>query len=224
MSSFFLRTVLTTTLLGISVASTGASGVTAQQNGTQAQRSDNMRATQNLRARIGETTKRISEGKLSGTVPHARAAALQRQVAQTRASMGRLSRRQGFVSGGELASYNRTLGAINVELDRLGVARSYGNDMLVAPAADARPGEFRYDCQNIPVAIAIPGDRLERALEQLRLATHCPISGTDLARGRRSQPVVGTVTPTAALQAMLNRTGLQMRTIKGGFQIVRLPR
>lgn len=224
MSSFLLRTVLTTTALGISVASMGASGAATQQHGMQAQRSDNLRATQNLRARISATTKRISEGKRSGAVPHAGAAVLQRQVAQTQASMGRLSRRQGFVSAGELASYNRTLGAIDVELDRLGVARSYDNDMLVTPVADAWPGEFRYDCQNKQVAIAIPGDRLERSLEQLRLATHCPISGTDLARGRRSQPVVGTMTPTAALQAMLNRTGLQMRTIKGGYQIIRLPR
>ncbi|QWM99324.1 hypothetical protein DGN21_08300 [Xanthomonas sp. MLO165] len=143
---------------------------------------------------------------------------------QTQASMDRLSRQQGFVSAGELASYNRTLSAIDVELDRHGAARSYGNDALVASDSKDQAQSFRYDCQNEPVAIAIPGDQLDHALDQLRLTTHCPISGTDLARGKRSQPVVGTMTPTAALQAMLNGTGLQMRSIKGSFEVLRLPR
>ncbi|MBD8735375.1 STN domain-containing protein [Sphingomonas sp. CFBP 13706] len=82
---------------------------------------------------------------------------------------------------------------------------------------------LRYDCRNEPVAIAIPGDRLDRALNQLRLTTRCPISGTKLAKGRRSKPVVGTMVPEQALQAMLNGTGLQMRSIKGGFEVVRVP-
>lgn len=83
---------------------------------------------------------------------------------------------------------------------------------------------FQYDCRNEPVAVAIPGDRLDRALNQLRLTTRCPISGTKLAKGKRSKPVVGTMVPEQALQAMLNGTGLQMRSIKGGFEVVRAPR
>lgn len=90
--------------------------------------------------------------------------------------------------------------------------------------ANANARNFQYDCQNEPVAIAIPGDRLDRALDQLRLTTRCPISGTKLARGKRSKPVVGTMVPEEALQQMLSGTGLQMRSIKGGFQIVRMPR
>ena len=95
---------------------------------------------------------------------------------------------------------------------------------LLLSGTSASAQGFKYACVNEPVAVAIPGDRLERALDQLRLTTRCPISGTKLARGKRSKPVVGTMVPEAALQEMLNGTGLQMRAIKGGFQIIRLPR
>lgn len=78
--------------------------------------------------------------------------------------------------------------------------------------------------QNVPVRIDIPGDRLDRALAQLRVATRCLISGTRLARGKRSKPLVGTMAPASALQAMLNGTGLKFQRIKGGFQVVRARR
>lgn len=84
--------------------------------------------------------------------------------------------------------------------------------------------DFQYQCRNEPVRIEIPGDRLDRALEQLRLQTRCPISGTRLARGKRSRPIVGTMVPEQALQAMLNNTGLEERPIRGGFEIIRTPR
>lgn len=196
----------------------------AQSQGTQAQRSANLRATADLRARLGATEQRIAEGQRSGAITRARAAALRQQVAQTRASMTRLNRQQGFVSAAELASYNRTLGTIDGVLDRGGVARRNGHGMAVAGESGNQAPEFRYNCQNDPIAIAIPGDRLDNALDQLRIATHCPISGTELAKGKRSRPVVGTMTPIEALQAMLNGTGLQMRTLKGGFEILPLPR
>lgn len=210
--------------LGLSVVAMPAVASPAVQNGTRAQRATNERATTNLEARIDATEERIAEGRRGGAITRARAVVLSRQVAQTKSSMTRLSRQQGFVSAAELASYNRTLGQIDVELDGRGVARSYGKDMPLSAGSDREAGGFKYDCQNIPVSIAIPGDRLDRSLGQLRLATHCPISGTGLARGKRSQPVVGTMTPTKALQAMLSGTGLQMRTLKGGFQVVPLPR
>jgi hypothetical protein len=91
-----------------------------------------------------------------------------------------------------------------------------------ATVADAQ--ELQYDCQNTPIAIAIPGDRLDAALKKLRLVTRCPISGTQLAKGKRSKPVVGTMVPAEALQAMLSGTGLEGNAIKGGFEITRLPR
>jgi len=223
MPTSFSRTLLAVTF-GLAVVTTPTVAVSAQQHGTQAQRTSNERATANLRARIGTTGERITEAQRGGAITSARAATLRRQVGQTQASMNSLSRQQGFVSAAELASYNRTLGAVDVELDRRGVARSYGNDGLVASDSMGLARDLRYDCQNKPVAIAIKGDRLDRSLGQLRLTICCPISGTDLARGKRSQPVGGTMTPTAALQAMLKGTGLQMRSIKGGFQIIRLPR
>lgn len=223
MSTTFSRTLLAT-VFGLSIATAPAVAMPLQQHGTQAQRAANDRAAADVRARIDTTEKRITEAQNGGAITPAQAAALRRQMAQPQASMVRLSRQQGFVSAAELASYNRTLGAIDIELDRRGVARGYGNDMLIASDTGRNDGDFKYDCENVPVRIAIPGDRLERSLNQLRLTTRCPISGTELARGKRSQPVVGTMTPTAALQAMLGGTGLQMRSIKGGFQVIRLPR
>lgn len=223
MPSTLPRTLLVAAL-GLSITTAPALAVPVAQSGSQAQRVDNARAVADLRARLAATEKRIADGLHGGKITRARATTLRQQVGDTRTSMERLGRQQGFVSAAELASYNRTLGMIDVALDRNGVARSYGNDMLTGPNPGSQAAGLRYNCQNDPVAIAIPGDRLERALAQLRLTTRCPISGTELARGKRSQPVVGTMTPTQALQAMLNGTGLQMQTIKGGFQVVRLPR
>ncbi|RZL29282.1 MAG: hypothetical protein EOP64_01650 [Sphingomonas sp.] len=96
--------------------------------------------------------------------------------------------------------------------------------VLATAATGASAQDFQYNCQNEPVKIEIPGGRLDNALKQLRLATRCPISGTTLARGKRSKPVVGMMTPEQALQTMLNGTGLQGNPIKQGLEITRLPR
>jgi len=103
-----------------------------QQGGTQIQRTENMQATTALHTRINETQARIENARITHKIARARATALQREIAQTRQSMTRLGKQQGFVSAAELASYNRTLGTIDTELDRRGVARSYGKDMLPA--------------------------------------------------------------------------------------------
>jgi len=102
----------------------------AQQKGNQAQRAENMQATTALRSRLEATQVRIEKAQSTRKITRARTTALNRQVMQTRQSMARLSKQQGFVSAAELASYSRTLGTIDTELDRRGVARSYGNDML----------------------------------------------------------------------------------------------
>ncbi|RYF12838.1 MAG: hypothetical protein EOO77_16815 [Oxalobacteraceae bacterium] len=96
--------------------------------------------------------------------------------------------------------------------------------MLTTISTGASAQGFEYDCQNKPVKIEIPGGRLDGALKQLRLATRCAISGTKLARGKRSKPLVGMMTPEQALQAMLNGTGLEGNSIKGGLEITRIPR
>ena len=96
--------------------------------------------------------------------------------------------------------------------------------MLATAATGAGAEDFQYNCQNEPVKIEIHGGRLDNALKQLRLATRCPISGTTLARGKRSKPVIGMMTPEQALQTMLNGTGLQGSPIKQGLEITRLPR
>lgn len=84
--------------------------------------------------------------------------------------------------------------------------------------------DFQYDCQNDPVRIAIPASRLPDALGELRVVTRCPISGTRLARGKRSQAVVGAMAPEQALRQMLVGTGLEVRPIRNGFQIVPIRR
>ncbi|KQN16258.1 hypothetical protein QP178_05970 [Sphingomonas aurantiaca] len=104
----------------------------AQQGGTQAQRAENMQAATALHTRIDATQARIENARRTHKIARARATALNRQIAQTRQSMTRLGKQQGFVSAAELASYNRTLGTIESELDQRGVARSYGKDMLPA--------------------------------------------------------------------------------------------
>lgn len=133
----------------------------AQRNGSQVQRADNARQTADLRARFDQTNARIGKAEHSKAITRPRAATLRRQVAQSRQEMAKLSRRQGFVSAAELASYNRTLDVIDVELDRRGVERSYGNDML--PSAEMiafqkvdarlryRDARFEYDAQNCAV-------------------------------------------------------------------------
>jgi len=104
----------------------------AQQGGTQAQRAENMQAATALHTRIDATQARIENARRTHKIARARATALNLQIAQTRQSMTRLGKQQGFVSAAELASYNRTLGTIESELDQRGVARSYGKDMLPA--------------------------------------------------------------------------------------------
>jgi hypothetical protein len=85
-----------------------------------------------LHTRIDATQARIESARITHKIARARATTLQRQIAQTRQSMTRLGKQQGFVSAAELASYNRTLGTIDTELDRRDVERSYGKDMLPA--------------------------------------------------------------------------------------------
>lgn len=106
----------------------------AKGGNVQAARAENARETNALKTRIETVRIRIAEGRHSGKVTRARAARLDRQVAKVQSSMTRLNRSQGFVSAAELASYNRTLGEVDVALDGYGVPRSYGNDGLVAGA------------------------------------------------------------------------------------------
>ncbi len=124
--------------LPFAFAAVGAMGLmmpgtaVAQKGGTQAQQTENMRAIKALGARITATEARVRAAQATRKITHARAVALQRRIGQSRQSMTQLGKQQGFVSAAELASYNRTLGTIDAELDGRGVARSFGNDMLPA--------------------------------------------------------------------------------------------
>ncbi|MDN4634357.1 hypothetical protein QCD71_22830 [Sphingomonas sp. PsM26] len=106
---------------------------TAQAQGVQTARAENSRKTDALKTRIVTVQARVAEGRRSGKVTRTRAARLTRQVSLLQESMTHLKRKQGFVSAAELASYNGTLGEVDVALDSYGVPRSYGNDGLVAP-------------------------------------------------------------------------------------------
>lgn len=114
---------------------TAATAATSQAQDMQAARAENNRETDALKTRITTVQARVAEGRRSGKVTRTRATQLSRRVSRLQASMNRLNRKQGFVSAGELASYNRTLGEVDVALDSYGVPRSYGNDGLVAPNA-----------------------------------------------------------------------------------------
>lgn len=121
-------------LAALVVTATAQAPAWAQREGTSAQQADNARAAIDLRTRIAATDARITAAQRSGRITRARATALHRQVARTQTSMTRLSRHQSFVSAAEFASYERSLGTIDIELDRRGVERSYGNDVL--PSAE----------------------------------------------------------------------------------------
>ncbi|MDJ0276442.1 hypothetical protein QLH51_06475 [Sphingomonas sp. 2R-10] len=112
-------------LAGMAAPATAA----PQQRGTQAQRADNARQSAALRARIGQVEARIAQAEQTRAIDRTQATLLRRDVARTRQDLTRLSRRQGFVSPAELASFNRTLGGIDVVLDNRGVARSLAGDV-----------------------------------------------------------------------------------------------
>lgn len=156
-----LHTLLPTIALSISAMTIASSSAVAQTRNSQAARAQNTRATDKLEARIPLAQDRISAGRRSGKLTRARAGQLNGQISQLQASMTRLNRKQGFVSAAELASYNRTLEAIDAELDRRGVERSYGNDalpsaeMIAFRKVDARlryrDAHFEYDAEECAV-------------------------------------------------------------------------
>lgn len=156
---------LTTILLAVTLSggamTTGSIAAVPQAQDVKAARAENIRATDTLKARISTAQARIAQGQRSGKVTRTRAGRLNSQISQLQASMTSLNSKQGFVSAGELASYNRTLDAIDVELDRRGVDRSYGNDalpsaeMIAFQKVDARlryrDARFEYDAERCAV-------------------------------------------------------------------------
>jgi len=156
-----LHMLLPAIALSVSAMTIVPSSAVAHARNTQAARAQNIRATDTLKARIPLAQDRIVAGRRSGKLTRTRAGQLNGQVSQLQASMTRLNRKQGFVSAAELASYNRTLGAIDAELDRRGVERSYGNDalpsaeMIAFQKVDARlryrDARFEYDAEECAV-------------------------------------------------------------------------
>lgn len=200
----------------------------AQRGGTQSQRAENMRATTALAGRIASTEARIKEAQATRKIIPARATALQRQIAVYRQSMARFSKQQGFVSAAELASYNRALGTIDTELDRLGVAPSHGKHMLqtaMPHAAAAQEDAAFYHCENKPVSVQIASLPLRAAIAKFTQATRCPVSietqqiGGEDGRELRTVSVRGRMEPSEALSRMLSQSHLHYEVIKGGFSI-----
>lgn len=156
-----LNTFLPAIALSVSALTIVSTAAVAQAQDMRSAPAENARATDTLKARVPLAQDRIAEGRRSGKLTRPRAEHLKRQVSQLQTSMTRLNRTQGFVSAAELASYNRTFDAVDVELDRRGVARSYGNDalpsteMIAFQKVDARlryrDARFEYDAQNCAV-------------------------------------------------------------------------
>lgn len=93
--------------------------------------------------------------------------------------------------------------------------------VLGAAIGPASAQQSPFDCGNDPVRVDIPSLPLDRALARLSNVTHCPISGIDKARGRRSKAVHGTLAPELALRAMVRGTGLDGESIKQGLTVYR---
>ncbi|SEN75725.1 hypothetical protein SAMN05192583_3482 [Sphingomonas gellani] len=92
----------------------------------------NLRATADMRSRLAAADDRIVSAQQHGKLPAARAAALRRQIAAARQDMTQSSRRRGFVSAAELASYDRLVVSIDAELSAHAGDHPYGRDMLPA--------------------------------------------------------------------------------------------
>jgi hypothetical protein len=124
------NTLLPAVALSICALTAVPTIASAQGGNVQAARAENARETNALKTRIETVRARITEARHSGKVTGARAARLGRQVAKVQSSMTRLNRSQGFVSAAELASYNRTLGEVDVALDGYGVPRGTGDGLV----------------------------------------------------------------------------------------------
>lgn len=118
----------------LAIASTMPSGAIAQQRGSQTYRPDNTQATADMRSRIAAAIDRVQVTEQHGKLTRARSAELRRQLVQAQRQMATLSRRQGFVSAAELASYDRLIVGIDAEMGANAGGHSYGNDAL--PSAE----------------------------------------------------------------------------------------
>lgn len=128
-----LTTTLSAIILSMAATATVSTAATAQAHGVQAARAHSGHEADALKTRVATVQARIAEGRRGGKVSRVQASRLDRQVAQVRTNMTRMNSRQGFISAAELATYNRSLGGVDVALDGYGVPRGYGNDGLVAP-------------------------------------------------------------------------------------------
>ena len=126
--------VLSALVLSTSTIAAVPATAAAQAHTKQAAHARNGHEADALKARVATVETRVAEGRRSGKVSRAQASRLDRQVAQVRMSMTKVNRKQGFVSAAELATYNRTLGQVDVALDGHGVPRNYGSDGLMAPS------------------------------------------------------------------------------------------
>lgn len=89
----------------------------AQSNqGYRAARQDNRAASREIDDRMGRTIGAVTDAESRGTISHQRADALRNLIDRMRADYSRNRQSQGFVSAGELASYNRSLDQVDSEI------------------------------------------------------------------------------------------------------------
>lgn len=81
-------------------------------------RRENRAEARDVDDRIGQTIAAVTSAEGHGLVAHRRADAMRNELNRMRADYMRNKRNQGFVSAGELASYNRTLDQMEHEIRR----------------------------------------------------------------------------------------------------------
>lgn len=86
-------------------------------------------------------------------------------------------------------------------------------------AGSAQAQQSAHDCENVPMRIDVGGQPMATAIPTLSEQTHCPISIDADVKELDGNMVQGRMTPAQALATLVRGTGLEIRTIKGGFSV-----
>lgn len=92
--------------------------VAAEAQSHRSAKRENRAESRDVDARMGQTIGAVTAAEGRGKISGARANEIRDMIDQMRADYSRNKQAQGFVSAGELASYNRSLDKVDRELSR----------------------------------------------------------------------------------------------------------
>lgn len=81
-------------------------------------RQQNEASSRDVYARMDRTTSAVTAAERHGTISHRHANAVRKTIVHLKSDYAQNKRAQGFVSAGELASYNRSLDQADREIGR----------------------------------------------------------------------------------------------------------